>query len=74
MKLEPIYNEGMYSRRCLQMENSKSKSKDSVIKRPTPNKEITYLQSKEYDNFINTMVSVVEKYGVEILEEIECAV
>lgn len=56
------------------MENSKSKSKDSVIKGPTPNKEITYLQSKEYDNFINTMVSVVEKYGVEILEEIECAV
>ena len=56
------------------MENSKSISKDSVIKRPTPNKEITYLQSKEYDNFINTMVSVVEKYGVEILEEIECAV
>ena len=38
------------------------------------NKEITYLKSKEYDNFINTMVSVVEKYGVEILEEIECAV
>jgi len=57
------------------MENSKSKSKDSAIKKPTPNKEITtYLQSKEYDNFINTMVSVVEKYGVEILEEIECAV
>ena len=56
------------------MENSKSKSKGSVIKKTAPDKETTYLQSKEYDNFINTMVSVVEKYGVEILEEIECAV
>lgn len=56
------------------MEKSKSKSKGSIIKKTAPDKEISYLQSKEYDNFINTMVSVVEKYGAEILEEIECAV
>lgn len=64
----------MYSRRCLQMENSKSELESSVIKKSAPSKETAYSQSKEYDNFINTMASVVEKYGVEILEEIDCAV
>lgn len=55
------------------MENSKSELESSVIKKSAPSKETAYSQSKEYDNFINTMASVVEKYGIEILEEIDCA-
>jgi hypothetical protein len=74
IKPKPTYNRGMYSRRCLQMENSRPKSEDTMIKKSAPKKETRYSQSKEYDTFINILASVVEKYGVEILEEIDCAV
>lgn len=56
------------------MENIRPKSEDAMIKESAPKKNASYSQLKEYENFINTMASVVEKYGVEILEEIDCAV
>ncbi|MGD9568692.1 MAG: hypothetical protein AB7V48_10250 [Sedimentibacter sp.] len=56
------------------MENIRSESEGTVIKKSAPKKETRCSQSKEYDTFINTLASVVEKYGVEILEEIDCAV
>lgn len=56
------------------MKNIKSKSEDSTAKPSNPEKEARNRQSKEYDNFIDTMTSVVEKYGVEILKEIDSAV
>jgi len=74
IKSEPTYTGGTYSRRCLQMENIRPEQKGTMIKKPAPKKETRYSQSKEYDTFINTLASVVEKYGVEILEEIDCAV
>lgn len=72
--LTPIYNEGMYSRRCLQMENIKHKSKDVEKNEFTPKETNCSSESKEYKIFIDTIVSVVEKYGNEILREIDCAV
>ena len=56
------------------MENIRPEQEGTVIKKTAPKKETRYSQSKEYDTFINTLASVVEKYGVEILEEIDCAV
>ena len=56
------------------MKNIKPKSEGLTVKPSNPEKETNSRQSKEYDNFINTMTSVVEKYGVEILNEIDCAV
>ena len=64
----------MYSRRCLQMENIIRKSEDEVENESTPLKMACAPQSKEYLTFVNAMASVVEKYGAEILEEIDCAV
>ncbi len=64
----------MYSRRCLQMKNIKPNSEDSTGKPSNQEKEARNRQSKEYDNFIDTMTSVVEKYGIEILKEIDSAV
>lgn len=74
IKSEPIYTGGMYSRRCLQMENIRPEQKRTEIKNPSPKKANKYSQSKEYDTFIDILATVVEKYGVEILEEIDCAV
>lgn len=74
IRSEPIYTGDMYSRRCLQMENIRPEQKRTEIKNPAPKKAIKYSQSKEYDTFINILATVVEKYGVEILEEIDCAV
>lgn len=74
IRSEPIYTGGMYSRRCLQMENIRPEQKRTEIKNPAPKKATKYSQSKEYDTFINILATVVEKYGVEILEEIDCAV
>ena len=56
------------------MKNIKPNSEDSTGKPSNPEKEANNRQSKEYDNFINTMTSVVEKYGIEILKEIDSAV
>lgn len=56
------------------MENIRPESERTIIKKSTPKKETRCSQSKEYDTFIKTLASVVEKYGVEILEEIDCAV
>ena len=64
----------MYSRRCLQMKNIEPKLEDSTGKPSNPEKKDNNRQSKEYDNFIDTMTSVVEKYGIEILKEIDSAV
>ena len=74
IKAEPTYTGGTYSRRCLQMENIRPEQKGIMIKKPAPKKEKRYSQSKEYDTFINILTSVVEKYGDEVLEEIDCAV
>ena len=56
------------------MENIRPEQEETMTKKPAPKKETEYSQSKEYDTFINILASVVEKYGVEILEEIDCAV
>ena len=56
------------------MENIIYESKNKIIEKSAPPKDTSYPQSKEYDTFINTMASVVEKYGAEILKEIDCAV
>ncbi|NLM47854.1 MAG: hypothetical protein GX198_03445 [Epulopiscium sp.] len=64
----------MYSRRCLQMESIIRKSDDEIKNESIPQKMACFPQSKEYVSFVNAMASVVEKYGAEILEEIDCAV
>ena len=56
------------------MENIRPEQKRTEIKNLAPKKATKYPQSKEYDTFINILATVVEKYGVEILEEIDCAV
>ena len=56
------------------MENIIRKSEDAIKDESTPLKMACAPQSKEYLTFVNTMASVVEKYGAEILEELECAV
>ncbi|MBC8586697.1 hypothetical protein [Paratissierella segnis] len=56
------------------MENIRPEEKRTEIKNLAPKKSIKYSQSKEYDTFINILATVVEKYGVDILEEIDCAV
>ena len=56
------------------MKNIKPKSEDSTGKPSNQEKEARNRQSKEYHNFIDTMTSVVEKYGIEILKEIDSAV
>lgn len=56
------------------MENIRPEQKRTEIKNLAPKKATKYSQSKEYDTFINILATVVEKYGVEILEEIDCAV
>jgi hypothetical protein len=56
------------------MENIRPEQKRTEIKNPSPKKANKYSQSKEYDTFIDILATVVEKYGVEILEEIDCAV
>ena len=56
------------------MENIRPEQERTLIKKSSPKKETKYSQSKEYDTFINILATVVEKYGVDILEEIDCAV
>lgn len=56
------------------MENIIRKSENEVENESTPQKMACFPQSKEYLSFVNAMASVVEKYGAEILEEIDCAV
>lgn len=56
------------------MENIKHKSEDVAKEEFIPKGTVCSYGSKEYNTFIDTIVSVVEKYGTEILEEIECAV
>jgi len=56
------------------MENIRPIQEGTIIKNLAPKKETRYSQSKKYDTFINILATVVEKYGVEILEEIDCAV
>jgi hypothetical protein len=56
------------------MENIIRKSKDEINNESTPLKMACVPQSKEYFTFVNAMASVVEKYGAEILEELDCAV
>ena len=56
------------------MENIRHEQERTEIKNPVSKKPTKYSQSKEYDTFINILATVVEKYGVDILEEIDCAV
>lgn len=56
------------------MENIRPEQEGTVIKNLALKKETRYSQSKEYNTFINILASVVEKYGAEVLEEIDCAV
>jgi hypothetical protein len=56
------------------MENIKHKSESAAEKELISKEKSGSHDSKEYNKFIDTMVSVVEKYGAEILEEIDCAV
>lgn len=56
------------------MENIKHKSESAAEKELIPKEKTSSPDSKEYNKFIDTMVSVVEKYGAEILDEIDCAV
>jgi hypothetical protein len=56
------------------MESIIRKSDDDIKNESIPQKMACFPQSKEYVSFVNAMASVVEKYGAEILEEIDCAV
>lgn len=56
------------------MENIKNESEDVAEKEFIPKGTACSSGSKEYNTFIDTIVSVVEKYGAEVLEEIDCAV
>jgi len=56
------------------MENIKTVSKDITTNSTAP-KEIDFpLQTQEFNNFMNTLASVVEKHGAEILKELDCVV
>ena len=56
------------------MENIEPNQEETMVKKLTPKKETRHSQTKEYDTFINILTSVVEKYGDEILEEIDSGV
>ena len=59
----------------LQILLSAAQTTEDVAKKEfTPKETACSSGSKEYNTFIDTIVSVVEKYGAEILEEIDCAV
>lgn len=56
------------------MENIKTVVKETSASNDVSKEQLLNCKSKEFDVFINTLASVVEKHGSEILKELECVV
>ena len=56
------------------MENIKLVAKNETTKSTVPKEQPFHSQSQEFTIFMNTLASVVEKYGAEVLEELDCVV
>jgi hypothetical protein len=56
------------------MENIKLVEKSETTKSTVPKEQPFHSQSQEFDIFMNTLASVVEKHGAEILKELDCVV
>lgn len=54
------------------MENIKLVAKNKIKKSTAPKEQTFHLQLQEYNIFMNTLASVVEKHGAEILKELNC--
>ncbi|MBG0763354.1 MAG: hypothetical protein H0S78_00465 [Tissierellales bacterium] len=56
------------------MEKIKVVSEDTTTNKAAPKEKDFQPQSQEFNVFMNTLASVVEKHGAEILKDIDCAV
>lgn len=56
------------------MENIKLVSKDITSTSIAPKEKNSPVQTQEFNNFMNTLASAVEKHGAEILKELDCVV
>ncbi len=56
------------------MENIKTVLEDTITNNTAPKEKDFQPQSQEFNVFMNTLASVVEKHGAEILKDIDCAV
>lgn len=56
------------------MENIKVLSEDTTTNKVAPKEKDFKAQSQEYNAFMNTLASVVEKHGAELLKELDCVV
>ena len=56
------------------MENIKRVAENEMTKITAPKEQSFHPQSQEFNTFMNTLASVVEKHGAEILKEIDCVV
>jgi len=56
------------------MENIKRVAENEMKKCTAPKEQSFNPQSQEFNIFMNTLASVVEKHGAEILKELDCVV
>ena len=56
------------------MENIKLVAENEMTKNTAPKEQSFNPQSQEFNIFMNTLASVVEKHGAEILKELDCVV
>ena len=56
------------------MENIKIAEKETSAGNDVSKDQLFNCKPKEFDVFMNTLASVVEKHGSEILKELECVV
>ena len=56
------------------MENIKLVAENKMTKNTAPKEQSFNPQSQEFNVFMNTLASVVEKHGAEILKELDCVV
>ena len=56
------------------MENIKTVSEDTTTNKAAPKEKDFQPQSQEFNVFMNTLASVVEKHGAELLKELDCVV
>lgn len=56
------------------MENIKTRLEDTTTNNAVPKEKDFQPQPQEFNVFMNTLASVVEKHGAEILNELDCVV
>lgn len=56
------------------MENIKLVAENEMTKNTAPKEQSFHQQSQEFNVFMNTLASVVEKHGAEVLKELDCVV